>query len=108
MAQAATTSTVGTTAQVTGVETGKTTIVDPVVAKIAGIAAREVPGVHALGGGAARVFGNLREAVGAKDFGRLAQDDLDRAWILAVPGREGPRPGARLDLGEANRPPLRL
>jgi uncharacterized alkaline shock family protein YloU len=47
---------------------GKTVIVDPVVAKIAGIAAREVPGVHALGGGAARVLGNLREAVGAKDF----------------------------------------
>jgi uncharacterized alkaline shock family protein YloU len=49
-------------------ESGKTVIVDPVVAKIAGIAAREVPGVHALGGGAARVLGNLREAVGAKDF----------------------------------------
>jgi uncharacterized alkaline shock family protein YloU len=47
---------------------GKTTIVDPVVAKIAGIAASDVPGVHALGGGAARVFGNIREAVGAKDL----------------------------------------
>jgi uncharacterized alkaline shock family protein YloU len=50
--------------------TGKTVIVDPVVAKIAGIAAREVPGVFALGGGAARVLGNIREAVGAKDFGQ--------------------------------------
>ena len=33
---------------------GKTTIADSVVAKVAGIAAREVAGVHALGGGGAR------------------------------------------------------
>ena len=32
---------------------GKTVINDAVVAKVAGIAAREVPGVYALGGGAA-------------------------------------------------------
>lgn len=67
---AQTTTTPGTVTPATGIESGKTTIVDPVVAKIAGIAAREVPGVHALGGGAARVFGNIREAVGAKDFGQ--------------------------------------
>ncbi|MET0161468.1 MAG: Asp23/Gls24 family envelope stress response protein, partial [Microbacteriaceae bacterium] len=48
--------------------TGKTTIVDPVVAKLAGIAAREVPGVHALGAGAARLVGNIREAIGNKDL----------------------------------------
>ena len=42
---------------------GKTTIADTVVAKIAGITAREVPGVHALGGGAARVVGSLRERI---------------------------------------------
>lgn len=34
---------------------GKTTIDDGVVAKIAGLAARDVEGVYALGGGAARV-----------------------------------------------------
>ncbi|MEW1952775.1 Asp23/Gls24 family envelope stress response protein [Terrabacter sp. NPDC080008] len=42
---------------------GRTTIADTVVAKIAGIAAREVPGVHALGGGAARAVGAIRERI---------------------------------------------
>jgi len=42
-------------------EQGKTTIADAVVAKIAGIAAGEVSGVHALGGGTARAVGALRE-----------------------------------------------
>jgi uncharacterized alkaline shock family protein YloU len=40
---------------------GKTTIADTVVAKIAGIASREVNGVHALGGGTARAVGAIRE-----------------------------------------------
>jgi uncharacterized alkaline shock family protein YloU len=56
------------TALVTGSATGKTVIVDPVVAKIAGIAAREVPGVFALGGGAARVVGAIREAISGADL----------------------------------------
>ncbi len=42
---------------------GRTTIADTVVSKIAGIAAREVVGVHALGGGAARAVGALRERI---------------------------------------------
>lgn len=42
---------------------GRTSIADAVVAKIAGIAAREVSGVHALGGGAARSVGALRERI---------------------------------------------
>ena len=42
---------------------GRTTIADGVVQKIAGLAAREVSGVYALGGGAARAFGALRERI---------------------------------------------
>ncbi len=53
---------------VPGSATGKTTIVDPVIAKVSGIAAREVPGVFALGGGAARVVGAIREAIGGADL----------------------------------------
>jgi len=44
-------------------EQGKTTIADTVVAKIAGIATREVSGVHALGGGTSRAVGALRERI---------------------------------------------
>ena len=44
---------------------GKTTIADGVVAKVAGIAAREVPGVYALGGGGARAFGAIRDVINA-------------------------------------------
>jgi uncharacterized alkaline shock family protein YloU len=42
---------------------GSTTIADTVVQKIAGLATREVSGVYALGGGAARAFGALRERI---------------------------------------------
>lgn len=42
---------------------GRTHIDDVVVSKIAGMAAREVSGVHALGGGAARMAGAIREAL---------------------------------------------
>ncbi|MEU2876402.1 MULTISPECIES: Asp23/Gls24 family envelope stress response protein [unclassified Streptomyces] len=42
---------------------GRTTIADNVVAKIAGMAAREVPGIYNLGAGVARAFGAMRERV---------------------------------------------
>ena len=44
-------------------EQGKTTIADQVVAKIAGIAAREVDGVYNLGGGVSRTVGAIRERI---------------------------------------------
>ncbi|MGC7094494.1 Asp23/Gls24 family envelope stress response protein [Amycolatopsis lurida] len=44
-------------------EQGVTSIADTVVRKIAGLAAREVGGVHALGGGAARAVSALRERI---------------------------------------------
>ncbi len=44
-------------------EQGKTTIAHGVVQKIAGLAAREVSGVYALGGGTARALGSLRERI---------------------------------------------
>ncbi len=40
---------------------GRTAIADSVVAKIAGIAAREIPGVHKMGSGGARAFGAIRD-----------------------------------------------
>jgi uncharacterized alkaline shock family protein YloU len=42
---------------------GSTTIADAVVQKIAGVAASEVSGVYALGGGAARTMGAIRERI---------------------------------------------
>jgi uncharacterized alkaline shock family protein YloU len=43
---------------------GLTSIADAVVTKVAGIAAREVAGVHALGGGVGRALGAMTQRVG--------------------------------------------
>ncbi|MFE7649732.1 Asp23/Gls24 family envelope stress response protein [Streptomyces phaeoluteigriseus] len=42
---------------------GRTTIADGVVEKIAGLAARDVVGVHAMGSGVSRTFGAVRDRV---------------------------------------------
>ncbi|WP_156754350.1 Asp23/Gls24 family envelope stress response protein [Actinokineospora pegani] len=42
---------------------GKTTIASNVVQKIAGMATKEVTGVHAMGGGVSRAFGAIRERI---------------------------------------------
>ncbi|KZC96304.1 MULTISPECIES: Asp23/Gls24 family envelope stress response protein [Clavibacter] len=47
---------------------GDTVVADGVVAKVAGLAIRDIPGVHALGGGAARVIGQLRDRIGQTDL----------------------------------------
>ncbi|WP_054816450.1 Asp23/Gls24 family envelope stress response protein [Nocardia arizonensis] len=44
-------------------ELGSTTIADIVVQKVAGLATREVRGVHDLGAGAARAFSALRDRI---------------------------------------------
>jgi uncharacterized alkaline shock family protein YloU len=48
-------------------EGGSTSIADAVVTKIASIAAREVGGVHDLGGGTARTIGGITRSVGIGD-----------------------------------------
>jgi len=52
---------------------GNTTISDSAVAKITGIAAREVPGVYAMGAGTARAFGAVRGMVGGDKGGNITQ-----------------------------------
>lgn len=46
---------------------GQTTIDDAVVTKVAGMAAREVRGVHHLGGGMSRAMGAVTQRVGVGD-----------------------------------------
>jgi uncharacterized alkaline shock family protein YloU len=71
MATTTTTSgTPATTSTTTDTTFGKTVINDGVVAKVAGIAAREARGVYALGGGAARAFGAIRDAISSTDLGQ--------------------------------------
>ncbi|MFF1595095.1 Asp23/Gls24 family envelope stress response protein [Streptomyces sp. NPDC058286] len=51
---------------------GKTSIADVVVVKIAAMAAREIPGVHDMGGGLSRTMGSVRDRVpgGGTNVGR--------------------------------------
>ncbi|MFJ4201795.1 Asp23/Gls24 family envelope stress response protein [Streptomyces sviceus] len=51
---------------------GRTTIADVVVGKIAGMAARDVPGVYALGSGFSRSMGSVRERMPGAGSGKSA------------------------------------
>ncbi|MDQ6731602.1 MAG: Asp23/Gls24 family envelope stress response protein [Actinomycetota bacterium] len=46
---------------------GRTTIADPVVTKVAGLAAREVGGVYQLGGGVSRALGAVTQRLPGQD-----------------------------------------
>ncbi|GAA0721172.1 Asp23/Gls24 family envelope stress response protein [Dactylosporangium roseum] len=65
-------------------ERGTTTIADEVVEKIAGIAAREVPGVYDLGGDVARVFAAVRDRIG---LGESEGESSDRGVQVRLEGR---------------------
>lgn len=69
MANPTTVSTAQAAASVqSGIAAGKTVINDGVIAKVAGIAARDVAGVYDLGGGAARALGAIRDAISNTDL----------------------------------------
>lgn len=67
----------------TGSVTGKTVIDDTVVSKVAGIAAREVDGVHSLGNGAARAIGAIRDAIGQRDHGQGVKVEVGEKQVAA-------------------------
>jgi len=52
---------------------GKITVAQGVVQKIAGMACREISGVHAMGGGATRAFGAIRERIPGSSGPNVAQ-----------------------------------
>jgi len=62
---------------------GRTVVADSVVSKVAGIAAREVPGVFALGGGAARAFGAVRDVIGSTDLGQGVRVQVGETEVAA-------------------------
>jgi uncharacterized alkaline shock family protein YloU len=62
---------------------GKTVITESVVATVAGIAARGVPGVFALGGGAARAIGAIRDAVNATDLTQGINVEVGETQVAA-------------------------
>ncbi|PPF76794.1 Asp23/Gls24 family envelope stress response protein [Subtercola sp. Z020] len=63
--------------------TGKNTIADGVVEKVAGIAAREVPGVHDLGNAGARAIGAIRNAINAQDRGQGVKVEVGEKQVAA-------------------------
>jgi uncharacterized alkaline shock family protein YloU len=62
---------------------GKNTIADGVVSKVAGIAAREVRGVHDLGNGAARAIGAIRNAINQQDRSQGVSVEVGEKQVAA-------------------------
>jgi uncharacterized alkaline shock family protein YloU len=62
---------------------GKNTIAEGVVSKVAGIAAREVRGVHDLGNGAARAIGAIRNAINQQDRGQGVSVEVGEKQVAA-------------------------
>jgi uncharacterized alkaline shock family protein YloU len=79
----ATTATVAKSTRAADASTGKNTIAEGVVEKVAGIAAREVPGVHDLGNGAARAIGAIRNAINAQDRGQGISVEVGEKQVAA-------------------------
>ncbi|NIJ05006.1 Asp23/Gls24 family envelope stress response protein [Frigoribacterium faeni] len=79
---APTTSTTSAATQTTDAG-GKNTIADGVVSKVAGIAARQVPGVHDLGNGAARAIGAIRNAINQQDRGQGVSVEVGEKQVAA-------------------------
>jgi uncharacterized alkaline shock family protein YloU len=69
---------------------GNTTIADGVVAKIAGIAAREVSGVYNMGSGSARAVGAIRDRIGEAVGGAPVTSQ----------GGSSPTQGVKVEVGE--------
>jgi len=78
-----TTSTSTAAAKHTGEAAGKNTIAEGVVSKVAGIAAREVAGVHDLGNGAARAIGAIRNAINQQDRGQGVSVEVGEKQVAA-------------------------
>ncbi|MBD5381044.1 Asp23/Gls24 family envelope stress response protein, partial [Clavibacter sp.] len=62
----------------------KNTIADGVVEKVAGIAARQVPGVHDLGNGAARAVGAIRNVIGQQDRGQGISVEVGETQVVGM------------------------
>ena len=66
----------------TAAPTGTTVITDNVVSKIAGIAAREVPGVYGLGGGTPRALGAILDAISGTDLAQGVSIELSDSQVV--------------------------
>lgn len=71
----------GTSAAHATEATGKTTIAETAVAKVAAIAARKVQGVYILGSGTGRALGAFRDAVGGSDLAQGVHAEVGETQV---------------------------